>query len=316
MVAKITQAEVLLTGLGFTALEAAVYRSLVEMSPATGYRVAQQIGKPISNTYKAIESLASKGAVLIEEGEHRICRAAAPGELLRRLERSFLDRCSAAAEALERLQRIPEDDRVYQVRSRAQTLERARGMIDQATSVVLADLFRGPLEELRGSLQSAAERGVNVACLVYEPVEIPGVCTVQAARATWLASWPGDQMVVVADALQHLVAVVDSSGDGVVQALWSPSTLLSFTQHDGLMSQLIAHRIDTLLLEGAGVEEIRRQREALRRFSVINTPSFAKLTTGGYQEAAVAPPQRAAAWSSRTGSVDDKVDSKNGGRGP
>ena len=57
--------------LGFTETEALAYAGLVPISPATGYRVAQAIGKPAANTYKALESLEAKGAVLVESGAVR-----------------------------------------------------------------------------------------------------------------------------------------------------------------------------------------------------------------------------------------------------
>ena len=93
-----------LAALGFTDLEAAVYVYLVENSPATAYRVAQGIGKPVANTYKAVESLQQKGAVLVDETKTRLCRAVPPDDLLGRLEKTFETRREAAAQALARLQ--------------------------------------------------------------------------------------------------------------------------------------------------------------------------------------------------------------------
>lgn len=280
------QIDELLTGVGFTALEAAVYRSLVEQSPATGYRVAQLIGKPIANTYKALESLAAKGAVLIEEGDHRRCRAVPPTELLRRLERAFHDRCAAAESELLSLTHATEDDRVYPLRSRSQVFERARSMIEDARGLVLVDAFPEPLGELSDELESAADRGVRVACLTYERVTLKGVRVVNAGRAAWHDQWPGEQLVVVVDAQQHLVSAVERGGPGVVQALWSPSLILSMTQHDGLLSQLIAYSLSLMLSGNAGLAELRAERESFRSYSVVHSAGFAKLTGGVSEEGA------------------------------
>ena len=79
-----------LVALGFTALEAEIYSLLLEEeAPATGYRVAQALRKPASNIYKALESLESKGAVMVDEGESRLCRPIPPEELLRPARASF-----------------------------------------------------------------------------------------------------------------------------------------------------------------------------------------------------------------------------------
>jgi hypothetical protein len=40
-----------LMALGFTELEARIYTFLLQESPATGYRIAQAIQKPVANTW-------------------------------------------------------------------------------------------------------------------------------------------------------------------------------------------------------------------------------------------------------------------------
>lgn len=274
----------LLQSLGFTALEAAVYRELVGHSPATGYRVAQQIGRPIANTYKAIETLAAKGAVVVDDdGEHRTCRAVAPDELFGRLSRSFGERCEAARQSLALLHEPAQDNRVYHLKSREQVISKARAMLEGARSSVLLDLFPGPLEALRGPIEAAGARGVRVAALLYAPAEVAGVRTVVAPWSEALEAWPGDQVIVVADAREHLVAVLERGwkasrqGGGVVQGLWSPSLLLSMAQHDGLVAQLIAHHLDALLARGADAAEIARERAQLRRYSVVHTPGYEQI---------------------------------------
>ena len=81
-----------LIDLGFTNLEAEIYTFLLQESPATGYRIAQAIGKPAANTYKTVQSLEKKGALLVDDSEKRLCRAVPADELLNRLERQFSER--------------------------------------------------------------------------------------------------------------------------------------------------------------------------------------------------------------------------------
>jgi len=81
-----------LTSLGFTELEATVYCYLVENSPATPYRVARDIGKPVANTYKTVQALYQKGLVLIDDTNSRLCQALPPAEVLSKLKSSFLER--------------------------------------------------------------------------------------------------------------------------------------------------------------------------------------------------------------------------------
>src|SRR5882724_6196485 len=93
-----------LMALGFTALEAGIYTTLLRKSPITGYGIAKELGKPAANTYKAIESLQTKGAIIVDDGESRLCRAVAPEEVFGQLERSFADNKKRAEAALAELQ--------------------------------------------------------------------------------------------------------------------------------------------------------------------------------------------------------------------
>ena len=84
--------------LGFTELESKVYLCLLQQSPATGYRVAKEIGSTNASIYKALESLEAKGAILVDDAETRLCRAVQYDELFDQMERSFQERRGAAAQ--------------------------------------------------------------------------------------------------------------------------------------------------------------------------------------------------------------------------
>lgn len=219
--------------LGFTSLEAEVYVALLAAPTATGYRVAQTIGKPTANTYKAIESLQAKGAVLVDDGERRVCRAVPVKELLRRLERDFRARRERAAAALEDVGRDTHDDRVYRIRSIEQLIERCRTMLASAHVVVLVDAYPEPLARVREELLAAATRGVAVYVKTYGTVDLPGVeVAVPADTARILAGWPGHLNVVV-DAAQVLLGMLDRSG-ALLQGVWTRSTYVACTVHSGL----------------------------------------------------------------------------------
>src|SRR5688572_3972866 len=136
-----------LEGLGFSEQEAAVYGFLLQESPATGYRIAQAINKPVANTYKSLSSLQAKGAVVVDEGdgEARQCRAVPFDEFSAQMERALRDRCRLAAEAASRLKPARDDDGVYRLGTVEQVLGRATQMISRARVVVLASCFPEPL---------------------------------------------------------------------------------------------------------------------------------------------------------------------------
>jgi HTH-type transcriptional regulator, sugar sensing transcriptional regulator len=248
-----------LTSLGFSELEAEVYVALLRESPATGYRVAQSIGKPAANTYKAIESLQHKGAVLVDDGTSRLCRAVPAEELLAHLERAFRRRHQEAAGALASLRPAPDDDRVYQLQSVGQVYERCHTMLDNCERVAVLDLFPLPLEELRGKLEDTARRGVRLLVKAYEPAAIPGAEIVAHVRGRMsLKRWPGDWLNVVTDGREHLLAFLATDGKGLHQAVWSGSAYLSWVYHSAVASEVMAAALQRGLQDGAAPDELRR----------------------------------------------------------
>ena len=233
------QALAALTGLGFTEIEALVYVYLLQNEPSTGYRISHAVGKPTANTYKAVASLEQRGAVQVDEGDNRLVRAVPPEELLAVLERAARERDATAREALSGLSRDSADDRVYSLRDREQVLERARAMLQRAEGWVLGDIFPGPLAELAEDLTAAAGRGARVILKAYDDAELPG-CRVlpTPAAAMPAATWPGQQLSLVVDADEHLLALFDQSMLQVHQAVWSRSSFLSCLQHNHLAMEL------------------------------------------------------------------------------
>ena len=95
--------------MGLTVLEAEIYTHLLKDSPLTGYGVAKALGKPTANVYKAIESLADKGAVVVDDGGTRVCRPVEVKDFLSRLERDFRRHKREAQRSLGRLPGPGED---------------------------------------------------------------------------------------------------------------------------------------------------------------------------------------------------------------
>jgi sugar-specific transcriptional regulator TrmB len=247
-----------LVAFGLTVLEAEVYVFLLQESSATGYRVAQGIGKPVANTYKAIASLQAKGAVLVEEGANRLCRAVPADELLQRLERQFQENRQRAAQALATLRASPEDDRVYHLRTSDQVLERSRQMLAGCEQVAVLDLFPGPLAELGTAIAETAARGVLTLIKAYAPAQVARAQVVVHPRGhTILKRWPGQWLNLVTDGRESLLAFLTLDGKGVHQALWSGSVYLSWVYHSALGCETILAAVEHSLGKGATGAELR-----------------------------------------------------------
>ncbi len=217
-----------LSDLGLTALEAMVYGELHDSGPMTSYGLAKLIGKPVANVYKAAYSLEEKGAILVEEGEPRVCRAVSAGELLSRLEREFKDKKKRVKKALASPPKRLEDDNICRLGSASQALERAHMMIKSAKEHLIVDAFPDLLESLRPSIEKASESGVAVLVEAYKPVAFKGCKVVlHPGREDILPHWPGDILMVNKDGLETLQALLQKNGDGVLSAFWSASVFLA-----------------------------------------------------------------------------------------
>lgn len=237
-------AEEHLTSLGFTEIEAKVYCELLRGGPATGYRLAQAIGKAQANTYKALSTLAVKGAVLADNGEPKSYRATPAAELMAALDRDFERRRQMAETSLAELEAPSADDKIYQLRTVGQVFEKARSMIASARSTILFDLWPGPLTELSGVLAAAQARGVAVSGVGYEAGADFPFRTVRSRTAEFVTSrWPGSQVTLVVDAQEFLLAVIDEAAGSVLHGIWSNSVFLSCYQHYALAAEIRLHSL-------------------------------------------------------------------------
>ncbi len=234
-----------LQALGFSEIEALIYCFLLEESPATGYRISHAIGKAAANTYKAISNLARKGAIVIDDGDSRLCRAVPPKELLDAVERRFQHNRNTAQAALDALAVAGNDSRIYQLRDAEQVLTRARSMIAAAEQIILMDVFPGPYDALVEALDAAAGRGVDIGVEVYTDdfTQVADATYVRShLDAETLNEWPGQQLNLAVDAREHMLALFTPDGRSVVQAVWSNSLYLSCLQHSAIAAELCAQQ--------------------------------------------------------------------------
>ena len=248
-----------LVDLGFTRLEADIYVFLLQESPATGYRVAQAIGKPTANTYKAIQALESKGAVLVDENKNRLCRAVSANELLSQIERKFIANKQQAAKALSKLESLSHDDRVYQIRSRDQVFERFRNMLVDCRDIAILDCAPTIQDEVKPMLAETTGRGVKVAIKTYQPFAVRGALVFVCPRGEEIMKrWPGLWLNLIVDGAEHLFCYLSPNGKIVYQAIWSASAYLSWIHYGALRDELISTGIERLLQEDISIEELRR----------------------------------------------------------
>ena len=223
--------------LGFTELEAEVYAVLVAHHGLTAYAIGRAVAKPTANVYKAVESLARKGAVLVEEGERRVCRAVPPDEVLSAIEGSMRSDIQQA-KALLAQAAPPADERVYRLESAEDVIARCVHMLDRARRVAVVDAFPEALRRVRPAVERAVKRGVNTFVEAYGPTSITGAAV---AVVGWgdrsIQTWQAEQLNVVVDGREHVAALLSRDLSIVHQAIWSDSLYLSCLMHAGRLAE-------------------------------------------------------------------------------
>ncbi|RYG49115.1 hypothetical protein EON79_02435 [bacterium] len=234
---------------GFTALESEIYGFLARESPATGYRIAQGIEKPAANVYKALQTLESKGAVLVEDGEARQVRAVPAEELLTRLAREFQAHQKTARDLFARVARPTEDERVYTFRSADAALAQAKDRIAEATQVIVGALGDEAAMALEEELTDARARGVDVALITSDG---EGDDVFEGAGP--------DELRLAIDARAALTGRLGI--DPWVVA--GRSTTFAEGVHRGLAAEIALAHVHEEIEDGAGSKRIGRALEKLR----------------------------------------------------
>jgi sugar-specific transcriptional regulator TrmB len=269
----------LFSKLGLTDLESEIYVFLLQHSPATGYKVAKGIGRSFTNTYKALESLRLKGAVLVADGKSRLSRAVPAEELLARMETDFRENRDRAAAAVDRLPKMATDTLIYQLTSVEQVYERCREILRGCEERVLIELFPVPLNALRREVEECAARRVDVTARIYLPDEIDGVNTIlspfgdenlRTFRSQWLS--------LFADGRQFLLALLASAGETVYQAVWSESPILAWALFGYVSSDFHHYAFRPFLDQADSTDEARAAYDRLQdSFPIGGSPGFRDL---------------------------------------
>lgn len=267
-----------LKGLGLTGLEAEIYVHLLMASPSTGYSVAKGLRKPAANVYKALDTLAAKGAIEIEEGKTRQVRPVPYHELLEHLSVGFNRLREEAAASLATLPGPEYDHRIYHLHTLDQVMVKCGSMLDSATSVVLADVFPESAELLRPALEASITRGVRVALRCYAPFTLDGAEVQQAQRgARILARWPVQWMNLVVDGQQSIVTVFHNGGGEVIQSFFTSSPALAYVHHSGLIAEIGYSAVRHVLESERPSDRMREAIGAVDAFRGETVPGLDRL---------------------------------------
>lgn len=258
-----------LESLGLTPLEAEVYEFLtMQGSPATGYRIAQALGKSVGMIYKAVESLEAKGAAMsADDGDSRIIRGVPVTDFVAQVRRRLDTACESVTQAVVSAPTTEPDDRLYRLTSRDQALQRAYDMLLRAARFVIVNATPGPAEALTQWMESATTRGVRVGMKAFAATELAGVDIrhdVRGAKA--VQSAPGEWLVMTADGQDVLVALFEHGTGALHAGYWTQNPLVAWTMFSGMSADLALADVRGALREGVSTGEIRSRLDQLAAY--------------------------------------------------
>lgn len=219
-----------LTDLGLNKLEANVYLSLLKDPDSTGYRVSKNIGKPVSNVYQSLESLTSRGLVILRCHEKDRLFSPVPVKEMTSLLRSDLERkVNVLEDELKELEVPPLETAIYNIVNKEQLFNKITTLIREAKRAILLTADGFFINQFKPDLEAAAKKGKAVLILGYEDIELKH-CDFLKLTTCNGGPWPGHWIIMDVDGIQHLIAFFEKP-DTLTHAIWCDDQYVSFWIH-------------------------------------------------------------------------------------
>ena len=252
-----------LQNLGFNGFEADVYLTLLIEPGITGYRVAQITGKPVPNTYKILENLENMGAVLADNsGKSRLYSPVPIGEYVEIKVKGLEQSRKILEKDIDSIGKPPPEEGIYRLTTVPQVYHRAEKIIASAVSSLLVDIDPNPLDHLKSLITETAAKGVKTLVHVHSDAmntSIPGCEVVNSCKL----DWPGEWMIVQADAKEYLIAIITPDERRVYQAVWSRNPFIAPCIYQGYMNKALLYRVLLMIGGGKTFEEIKEELHRL-----------------------------------------------------
>lgn len=261
--------------LGFNNLEAEVYVALLKHGPQTAYKIGKLLNRPTANVYKAVDVLAGSGALELEEGDVRICRAIPIKSLTKQLQSDYKARIDKAVEELSLVKPETDEEGIYKLQTVDSVFQRAYEMLKRSSHVVVIDAFPKALDKLKPELNKCIKNKLEVFVEAYEPVDFEkGVSVaIPSISKAALNYWGAQQLNLAVDGKEILIALFNEDLTELIQATYSNNLYLSCIVYSGLMSE---HKV-IQFSNAQSLKEVDVIKSTQRFFYNSNVPGLEKL---------------------------------------
>lgn len=250
-----------LQAVGMTEWEARAYLALLEESPASGYAIAKRSEIPRSKIYEVLSSLVNKGAAHVSHAGTALYGPLSPEELIERLRSQASQRIDAAeASIMDYSKQIGSNSVIWDLEGRLDILARARQLVHDARKRIMLEVWSPEADELRGPLNDAARRGVQVVAVAYGDPQFSFAKVYMHPSTDEVTTGLGGRWLVMSvDGTEILAGIVSSGARS--RAAWTghPALVVPITElisHDIYKLEMLASR-QTELEEDFGPGLIR-----------------------------------------------------------
>ena len=221
--------------LGLNGLETTIYIWLLKNNRSTGYGIASQINKPVANTYKALNSLEKKGAVVSDNSSNnKYYSSVNVEEFLNRIEREFSNTKKEIIGEVNKLQVQQKSGGIYEIKSVEHVYEKAISMINTAETTLLVDCFPSPMKIIKESLSKKSSEGINIFLKNYCDIKIDDINQIYSKNPDLpVEGLGGEWMTILKDTSESLVALFTKDCKKLKHCIWTKDSFLSFVLFNG-----------------------------------------------------------------------------------
>lgn len=250
-----------LKSLGFTDLESSLYIELLKSEiELTGYAIAKLVDKPAPNVYMALNSLTSKGALLVSENSKTKNYLAVPiEEYLAIVETSYKRVHSEILKTFENVIAKTNTKMFYNIESTDQAWTLAKKIILEAKKVLLIDTSFELLATIEGVIKSALENGIEVYIKTTKKGNIAGCkYIVPSMDSPRLSETPLRWIEISADSNHYLN--VSFSGDlkEITSGIYCKGEQLGYKFHSGLAHEIMVSQLSEII-ESSNNKSLKNQ---------------------------------------------------------
>lgn len=229
----------LLNQVGLNDLEANIYIWLMQNKKSTGYKVAKGLNKPVANTYKALNSLEEKGAVICDDSLNKKYYENLPiKEFLNKKENEFKQTRNLIQKEIEKIDSEKTTGGIYRINSKELVYEKAISLIATTEDKLLIDSFPVPLKRLKKRIENEKVGKKKFYLKSYDDESVENVHQIRAINGKQvLRLFKGQWLIMIRDTEESLIAFFDRKGDRLIHCVWIKDVFISYILFNGSVNE-------------------------------------------------------------------------------